>query len=155
MTGSALADFKEFYSSLPVIFFKNLQEIIVLHANFIVKSGGMFTSNEYFKFFKKLTVFVDNLLMMSKQKWFKYRYLRVLHNGIKQYDNSHKDIEQVVKKSMLLKKKTMQELEDGQLEDDNEDFDKDSKILGQPLESYPRNRNDIPWILNYLVQYFD
>lgn len=59
MTASTLNDFKDFYGTLPEAYFLHMKKFIVVHANFIVKSGGIFGMNEIRSYFKKITTFID------------------------------------------------------------------------------------------------
>lgn len=59
MTASTLNDFKDFYATLPEKYYLHMKKFIVVHANFIVKGGGIFGMNEIKTFFKKMTTFVD------------------------------------------------------------------------------------------------
>ncbi|CAD8121404.1 unnamed protein product [Paramecium sonneborni] len=153
MTASNLNDFKDFYGTLPEKYFYHMKKFIVLHANFIVKSGGIFGMNEIKSFFKKITTFADTLLILSKEEWFRYKMLAILPQTIKSYDQSYKDIENKRKKTVFRKQQTQQIVDDDDM-DSEDNFDKDSKILGLNLHEYELNKFGIPVILDMLVQYF-
>lgn len=63
MTASTLNDFKDFYGTLPTSYFLHMKKFIVVHANFIVRSGGIFGMNEIRTYFKKVTTFIDRYLV--------------------------------------------------------------------------------------------
>ncbi|CAD8203620.1 unnamed protein product [Paramecium pentaurelia] len=154
MTASTLNDFKDFYGTLPEKYFFHMKKFIVLHANFIVKGGGIFGMNEIKSFFKKITTFADTLLILSKEEWFKYKMLAALPESVKAYDQSYRDIENQRKKTVFRKQQTQQAVGDDEIDSDD-NFNKDSKILGLNLDEYERNKYGIPIILDMLVQYFE
>jgi hypothetical protein len=59
MTGSGVSEFREFLSTMPQVYLEHLSTIILVHANFMVKSGLYWTSNEIQKYVKKLTEYSD------------------------------------------------------------------------------------------------
>lgn len=78
---------------------------------------------------------------MSKQKWFEIALLDKVHPEIKKYDTTYRDVakrwERVQTKRMEQQKKGLNvPISD---DEDDDDFDKSSRILGRDIDSYEKN----------------
>ena len=59
MTASKLNEFRALMALMPLKYFEFLDKIYVLHSNFLVRSGLLFSGSEILIFIKKRFVFID------------------------------------------------------------------------------------------------
>lgn len=78
---------------------------------------------------------------MSKQAWFDYDLLNKVPEEVKKNDSSWKDVLKRMERSKTKEQQVKKGLNVPVSDDEEEEFDKNQKIMGKPIESYELNNH--------------